>query len=434
MMKSLVSPPLASQIGPRHAWTALRALCHGFDNMLPVLEIVHRELGDVFQIPLGNFRPVVVAGPTGLRQALIERREAFRWRPKDDQVTRLLRQGVLVTDGELHDRLRTVMAPSNVRRHFALRSQDLWQEVDRLTANWQSGRCYDMFVEMRRLALTIFERVYFSYDLWPELPDLWDAVMAALQYISPGMWIFLGAGDPPKSVCRLDAHFYALIRQRRADLQPPDDLLTHLVQALEDNELVRDQLITMFIAGHDTSTAALAWTLYLMGRHPEWLTRARDEVRQILGQDPPTPDTVGKLDVLDKIVKESLRLYPPIHMGNRFTMQDVELDGYRIPAGTRVMLSYYLVQRHPDWWEAPEAFRPGRWEGDFRPNPFTYLPFGGGPRNCIGGSFAQLEVRLVLARLLQRFDFILRRQDVRVQMHAALEPHPGVEMEVRRLS
>ena len=433
MMKSLVSPPLASQIGSRQALMALRALRHGFDNMLPVLEMVHRQLGDVFQIPLGNFRPVVVASPRGLRQALVERRETFRWRPKDDPVTRLLRRGILVTDGELHDCLRAVMATSNTRRHFALRSQDLWREVDRLTANWQSGQRYDMFVEMRKLALAIFERVYFSYDLWPELPRLWDAVMAALQYISPGMWIFLGASDPPKSVRRLDEHFYALIRQRRADPQPPDDLLTHLVQALEDDELVRDQLITMFIAGHDTSTAALAWTLYLMGRHPYWLTRACDEVRQILGRTPPTPDTVDNLDVLDQIVKESLRLYPPIHIGNRFSVQDVELDGYQIPAGTRVMLSYYLVQRHPDWWEAPDEFRPHRWEGDLRPHPFTYLPFGGGPRNCIGGPFAQLEMRLVLARLLQRFDFVLRRQDVRAQMHAALEPHPGVEMEVHRL-
>lgn len=428
------NPPLASSISPRSAWTALSALRYGFSEILPVLELVHREVGDVFQIPLGSFRPVVVASPVGLRQALVEMRDAFLWRPEGDPVARLLRRGVLVTDGEFHDRLRSVMTLSNSRRHFAPRSAELWREVDTLTSKWESGKRYDMFVEMRKVALVIFERVYFSHDLWPQLSQIWEPLMSALGYINPGLWIFFGTSEPPKEVRVLDDHFYELIHRRRRDPNPPDDMLTHLVQALEEDGLIRDQMITMFIAGHDTSTSLLAWSLYLMGRHVEWLERATDEVRQVLGTQPPDPENVGQLKVLDQVVKESLRLYPPIHVGNRFTARDVELDGYLISAGTRVMLSYYLVQRHPAWWEEPAAFRPERWSDDFHPKPFTYVPFGGGPRNCLGGSFAQLEVRLVLARLLQTFDFSLVRTDVRPKMSAALEPYPGVEMEVYRRS
>jgi cytochrome P450 len=162
------------------------------------------------------------------------------------------------------------------------------------------------------------------------------------------------------------------------------------------------------------------------------MAQAQAEIGHVLGEQPPTPQNVGGLSVLDQIVKESLRLYPPIHVGNRFAAQDVELAGYHIPAGTRVMVSYYLVQRHPDFWDAPDEFRPERWAGGFRPAPFSYLPFGGGPRNCIGGAFAQLEARLVLARILQRFDLVGHGRKARAHMGATLEPHPGVPMRARR--
>ena len=154
-------------------------------------------------------------------------------------------------------------------------------------------------------------------------------------------------------------------------------------------------MMTMLIAGHDTSTALLAWTLYLLGAHPDWMDRVQSEIRETLGSSPPTPENTRSLTALDQVIKESLRLYPPIHVGNRFTARDVDLMGYTVPAGTRLMYSIYLVQRHPDFWDDPAEFRPERFDSGYqtRVAPFTYLPFGGGPRNCIGGAFAQLESR-----------------------------------------
>ena len=428
---TLSSPPTVAQLGARAGLSALKALRGGFGGILPILELVQREIGDIFQLTLPGFSPVVIASPEALRQVLVDDRDAYLWRPSDDPVARLLRRGVLVTDGEEHACLRRIMDPSSRRKHFAFRCQEIWQDVDRVIDAWHSDRTYDMLVEMRKLALLIFERVYFSHDLLPEMDALWRPMLKALAYIGPGRWVVTGAGDPPRVTRALDEHLFALIRQRRAHPNPPDDLLTHLVQALNDDELVRDQMLTMLIAGHDTSTANLAWTLFLMGKHREWYERAQIQVWDELGSEPPAPDTIGRLTILDQVVKESLRLYPPIHVGNRFTARDVELAGYRVAKGTRVMVSYYLVQRHRDHWDAPTEFRPERWQPDFRPAPFTYVPFGGGPRNCIGGSFAQLEVRLVLARILQRKELTLGRGKISASMGATLEPHPHMKMHVK---
>jgi cytochrome P450 len=430
------SVPSVSELGPRQGLAALKALRSGFSGILPLLEMVQRELGDIFQLTLPGFRPVFISHPDAIRQVLVDQRDAFLWRPEGDPVARLLRHGVLVTDGEEHAHLRGIMEPSAQRKHFAPKADVIRLDTDRVQKQWQSGQSYDMLVEMRKLALLAFESVYFSHDLEPELERIWEPILKALGYISPGLWIMRpdGAGPPPKEVLVLDMHLYDLIHERRAEGNPPDDLLTHLVQALDDDDLVRDQMMTMLIAGHDTSTALLAWTLYLLGAHPEWMEKVQSQIWDTLGSQPPTPENTRSLTALDQVIKESLRLYPPIHVGNRFTAREVELMGYTIPAGTRLMYSIYLVQRHPDFWEAPDQFQPERFASGYqtRVAPFTYLPFGGGPRNCIGGSFAQLEARIALARLLQTTELTLLQNNVKPNMGATLEPRPDVTMRVEK--
>jgi cytochrome P450 len=188
----------------------------------------------------------------------------------------------------------------------------------------------------------------------------------------------------------------------------------------------------MLIAGHDTSTALLAWALYLLGRHPSILARVQVEVKDVLGQAPPTSETIVGLTCLDQVVKETLRLYPPIHLGMRTAATDLEFQGYGIPAGTRVLYSIYLSQRDPRYWPEPHRFAPDRFtaaQNRARPH-YVYLPFGGGPRNCIGFTFAQVEARVVLARIFQRVDLKLLQHNIRVHMGATLEPRPGVLMKV----
>ncbi|MCX7606213.1 MAG: cytochrome P450, partial [Bacteroidia bacterium] len=418
--------PGIQEVGAREAWRILWRLRKGSRGLAGALEQLRMRLGDIFSVKIGKFELVVVAHPQGLREALVEKREAFAWRVEGEPIVKLLRRGVLVQDGEAHRFTRGVMELSNRRAHLFPRLESLYAEVDRVTALWREEAVYDMRVEMRKVALFAFERVYFSHDIAPELPGLWEPILSLIRYIGPGIWLFWGAVSPPRSLSRVDAHLFQLIHKRKRDKNPPDDMLTHLLQAFpEDEERIRDQMLTMLIAGHDTSTAALAWSLYILGREPRWQERLREEIRDHLGGRPPLPSDVADLIHMDAFVKEVLRLYPPIHAGNRRVRHAVELMGFPLFEGQRVLLSYYLVHRHPRYWEGPSSFMPERWLRGEKRDSFAYLPFGGGPRMCIGAPFAQLELRLILVRLLQTFRFSLVKSGVTPDMGATLEPYPG---------
>jgi cytochrome P450 len=405
-------------------------------SLLTPLAVMHQHVGDIFQLTMPRFQPVVVVGPEANRQVLVTQRQQFSWRVDSDPVARLLRHGVLVEDGAEHGRLRALMEPSLQRRQVVAHVPDMVKWVDQVTADWQPGQPHDMLIEMRRVALLILVGALFQVDFTAVMPTLWPAILRTLAYIGPGLWILWPHMPRPgyqSALQQMDEYLYGLIRERRETAVPGNDLLSHLIATPGlDDDLIRDQLLTMFIAGHDTSTALLAWTLYLLGAHPHILQQAQAEVDAVLGKELPTADRLDELTLLDMVIKESLRLYPPIHVGNRRALTDIQVKGYDIPADTRLMYSIYLSHRHPAYWSDPGQFCPAR----FGPQaakipPLTYVPFGGGPRFCIGAAFAQIEAKVVLARLLQRFNFqLLPGQRIRPYMGATLEPHPGVMMRV----
>jgi cytochrome P450 len=274
----------------------------------------------------------------------------------------------------------------------------------------------------------------FSKDAWNDIPHIWNPILKTIQYVSPGAWILwrkiprIGYG---KSLKTIDDYLYKIIDERRQtmdDGQPSDahhhhDLLQHLIDAGLDNNVIRDQMLTMLIAGHDTSTALLAWTFALIGQHPEVHGQVVQEVDQ--------PE--GKYQLLDNVIKESLRLYPPIHIGNRRVAENVEFAEGTVPAGERMFYSIYLTHRDPAIWENAEDFCPERFSHGRKTPPMSYIPFGGGPRSCIGAAFGQAEARIVIARLLQRFTFEpLNADNIHPYMGATLEPHPGVMMKVSK--
>jgi cytochrome P450 len=179
-------------------------------------------------------------------------------------------------------------------------------------------------------------------------------------------------------------------------------------------------MLTLLIAGHDTSTALLAWTFALLGQHPDIHTRVVEEV-----------STMDKSPLLDQVIKESLRLYPPIHIGNRRIAEDMEFAEGKVPAHERMFYSIYLTHRDPSIWEKPN-FCPERFAHGRKTPPFSYVPFGGGPRACIGGAFGQAEARIVMARLLQTYTFEFTNHKIHAHMGATLEPRPGVRMKVTK--
>jgi cytochrome P450 len=293
---------------------------------------------------------------------------------------------------------------------------------------------------MRKIALLILLDALYRVDFAPELDELWDAILGLIGYISPGLWMMWPSLPRPGyrgALRQMDEYLYRIIRERRALMETSQDdgrdLLGSLINAGLDDDLIRDQLLTILIAGHDTGTALMAWTLYLLGLHPPALRRARDEAEAVLGSGTPDPKRLSQLDYLGRVIKEALRLYPPIHLGSRLSAIDLEFNGYHIPAGERVIYSIYLTQRHPAYWPDPQRFDPDRYAPGARQTPYAWLGFGGGPRNCIGGGFGLMEARVVLSHLIRRFDMTLVEHRVHPHMGATLEPRPGVRMRVRRM-
>ena len=406
-------------------------------HVLSALESIHLSLGDVFQLPLPGFKAVMLVGPEANRLVLVEERDQLRWRTEGDPVTHLLRHGVLVEDGESHDNLRRELNPALHRKMIDGYVESMLRGTDQVLAQWQEGAHVDMLVEMRKVALLILTDTLFKEDFTPHLKPMWDSIIRNIQYISPGLWL-VWPGVPRlgyrRALQQMDHYLYQLIAARRANLGEPSDLLGGLIETGMSDDLIRDQLLTMLIAGHDTSTALLAWALYMIAIHPDVQMRVREEVDRVLGLREPTIADVGQLGYLDQVIKETLRLYPPIHLGSRLAATDIEFQDFHFPAGTRILYSIYLSHRHPTFWPDPHRFDPARFSSERvreRP-PYVYLPFGGGPRNCIGVAFAQVEAKVVLARILQRYSLRFTGGHVRPRMGATLEPHPGVRIAVNR--
>ncbi|MBI5294412.1 MAG: cytochrome P450 [Chloroflexi bacterium] len=389
------------------------------------LKVMAAHIGRFFQIPLPGFRPYVVFGPEAARKVLVTEKHKLLWR-NHDPVTDLLRRGVLVTDGEEHEQLRGLMEPSLHPAVLHGYAKMIVAQTDRVTAAWGNGQIVDLLIEARKIALLIILEALFSVDAWDDLPRIWKPILKAIEYVSPGAWILWRRIPRPgyaKYLKALDDYLYGIIQERRKRKEGKQDLLQHLIDAGLSDDVIRDQMLTMLIAGHDTSTALLAWVFVLLGQHPAVHAQLVSEI-----------DTLDKSPLLDQVIKEALRLYPPIHIGNRIAAEELDFGGGNcIPAGERMFYSIYLTQRDPAIWEAADEFRPERFTRGRKTPPMSYIPFGGGPRACIGAAFGQAEARLVLSRLLQGFTFEpLDMDKIHAHMGATLEPRPAVRMKATR--
>jgi cytochrome P450 len=406
-------------------------------SFLGPLKVVAAKVGRFFQIPIPGFRPFVVFGPEAARKVLVTDRNKLLWRTTDP-ATHLLGRGVLVVDGKEHDYYRALMEPALHPSQLSGYAQTILRQTDRVTSQWQDGNIVDMLVEGRKIALLIVMDALFGIDIWNDLPRIWTAILKAIEYISPGMWI-LWRNIPRPGYRRyfktLDDYLYGIIaeKRRRSALEQSNldhrfsapNLFQHLIDAGLKDQTIRDQMLTMLIAGHDTSTALLAWTFVLLGQYPDVHARLVEEVDQL----------ENKSTLLDQVIKESLRLYPPIHIGNRRVAEEIRFTEGNVPAGERMFYSIYLTHRDPAIWEQADCFQPERFARGRRTPPMSYIPFGGGPRACIGAAFGQMEAKLVIAQLLRTFAFKpVNTHKIYPHMGATLEPRPGVPMRITERS
>ena len=244
-----------------------------------------------------------------------------------------------------------------------------------------------------------------------------------------------------RAVRELDEIVDRIIRQRRAGGEDTGDLLSMLMAARDEDgsgmtdRPLRDEILTFLLAGHETTAVSLSWTWYLLSQHPEVEQKLREELTQVLGGRAPRLEDLPRLPYTDKVVKESMRLYPPAWSLARTVTKEVELGGYRLPVGANVVMSQWILHRDPRFFEQPEQFNPDRWtaEAAQRLPRFAYFPFGGGPRLCIGASFAMMEANLLLAAIAQRFQLRLAPgHSVAALPSITLRPRYGMRMTLSR--
>ena len=382
-----------------------------------------REFGDVVQFNVGGAAYLIVH-PDHLQYVLRERSDNFPKAPFQDQRWRkIVGEGIVTSKGDFWARQRRLADPAFHQDRIAEFGTIMTDATDEMLAEWDSAdksEPLDIRDEMMRLTLTILARAMFSADVWRDARTIGDAVGIMLTHANNRLFSPI---DPPEKLPlpshrrylsardKFDAVIYRMIDERRAG-EPKNDLLTMFIEARDaetgeqmDNVQVRDEVRTMFVAGHETTAVALTWTFYLLSQNPDVLERLVQEIDEVVGDRIPTVDDLPQLTYEWRVIQESLRLYPAIWVFLRAAIEDDEVGGYRIKKGKNLFISTYITHRHPEFWDDPERFDPDRFEphrtADW--HRFKYVPFGGGPRKCIGNTFAIVEMQLCLARILQRY-------------------------------
>jgi cytochrome P450 len=360
-------------------------------------------------------------------------------------------EGLLTSEGAFHQRQRRMIQPAFHRRRIAALAETMTYFTQRHIAEWQAGQSLDLHHELMRLTMSIVTQSLFGVDVTRENQQLAETLDTLLNNFSFGEATPIGqllryVPTPrtlhrAKLLAKLDQAIYGFIQAGRERGEERDDLLSLLLEAQDSegdsagmsDKQIRDEVMTLFIAGHETTANALTWTFYLLSQHPDVEARLAQEIAQVLGGCLPTAEDVPALKYTKMVFSEAMRLYPPAWIMGRMAVADDEVGGYCIPAGSSVLVSQWCMHRHPAFWPQPERFDPERFNPDDpavkeRPR-YAYFPFGGGPRLCIGEPFAWMEGVLVVATLVQRFRFNLAAQaQVEPQPSVTLRPRHGVSM------
>lgn len=362
----------------------------------------------------------------------------------------MLGQGLITSPRELHSQQRRLIAPNFQHQHIVSYADTMVHYAETIARTWVDGAPIDVAEEMMRLTLGVIGQVLFEADLLTEAQELGAAITTAIRSSMaefravvqmPRTWPTPNNRRFQQAIRRLDALIEQMIAKRRETSEERSDLVSLLLRSQDDDEStitseqVRDELMTLFLAGHESTANALAWTWYLLAQHPDVYARMQAEVDQVLAGRAPTANDLPNLPYTLQVLKESLRLYPPAHVISREVVTPFTLDGFSIPPHTILVISSYVMHRQREYFADPDRFNPARWTPDQeRQMPaYAYLPFGVGGRSCIGNHFAMLEAQLVLATLAQRVTFeLVPGQQIVPQPLINLRPRDGIRMIVRR--
>lgn len=395
-----------------------------------------REYGDVVAFKLGRQDVVLLNHPDYVKDVLVTRHKQFIKGAPLQRAKRLLGEGLLTSEGDYHLQQRRLAQPAFHRARIAAFAQAISEHAARTGSRWRDGATVDMADEMMRLTLGVVSKTLFDADLEAEADELAQAFAEALEYYNLVIWTPEATERFARVRHQLDTLVYRLVDERQQSGWDRGDLLSMLLAGDNmTNEQLRDELMTIFVAGHETVANALTWTWYLLSQHPEAEAQMHGELRAVIGGRQPDYDDLGRLTYTRQVFSESMRLYPPGWVIGRTSLSDYEVGGYIVPAGTVVLVSQYVMHRDPRYYPDPERFDPGRWTEEAvssRPK-YAYFPFGGGIRQCIGESMAWMEGVLVMATLSQDWrSRLLDGHPVETRPLVTLRPRHGMKMTLKR--
>jgi cytochrome P450 len=420
MTSTLNTPVVQNQIppGPRGNFFLGNTFAYMKDPLGFLAQAV-RTHGDIVKLRLGNFTTYVLVNPEHIEYVLRTHSDKFIKDVLTQAISPLVGQGLLTSEGAFWRRQRKLAQPTFQHQHIQRYAGQMVDETRKMLDSWSDGEERGLHGELSCLTLKIVARTLFAADVESEAEVVGASLETVMNYFfNPMRWFRIRERLPLPStrrywraIGRIDEIIYRLIGERRASDHDPGDLLSRLLHARDDeggamtDRQLRDEAVTIFLAGHETTALSLFYAFYLLALHPEVESRLSDEIARVLGGRLPTAADVSNLAYTGWVAREVMRLYPPAWGIGREALEDCEIGGYFVPKGTQFFLVQYLVHRDPRWFENPESFQPERWDGDLikRLPRCAYFPFGDGPRVCIGNHFAMMEAVLVLATIAQRY-------------------------------
>lgn len=412
------------------------------------------EYGGIVRFRMGPRNIHLITDPDSIKYVLQDNNRNYHKSVSYEKTKPMLGEGLLTSEDDFWRRQRKLAQPAFHRQRIGAFATTMTEATATMLDRWQSAaeqsQPLDIAREMMRLTLTIVGLTLFSSDVSGAAETVGRALTVALEHTNQRMQAIFDLGEklPTRenrrfaaAIQMLDRVVYGMIEQRRRSGEDTGDLLSMLLhstdaetgESMSDRQL-RDEAMTIFLAGHETTANALAWTWYLLSKHPEVARRLRAEVDQVLGDRVPTIEDLPRLRYTEMVLYESMRLYPPAWAIGRNSIAADEIGGCSIPPDSIIALSPYVTHRLPAYWDNPEGFDPDRFTPERsagRPR-FAYFPFGGGPRLCIGNNFAMMEAQLVVAMVAQRYRLeLVPGQIVDPEPMITLRPRNGVLMTVK---
>ncbi|MBI2069737.1 MAG: cytochrome P450 [Elusimicrobia bacterium] len=456
MAVKLAKASAAQKRAPGPPWYRIpESLSNIRNNPLKMLLGGMRDYGDLVRFQFGPIETYLLAHPDHVQRVFVDNNANYsRQTISYEKMMPALGRGLLTTDGSFWLKQRRTVQPAFHRQKIAMFAGRMVQATEAMLSRWQSyettGETFDAAEEMMRLALHIAADTLLSADVSRVARAVGDALTVINKHVSDDTScpIELPHCVPTprnqqfqKAIRTLDKIVYDIIDERRSGKNNADDLLSMLMHAKDpetnegmDDKQLRDELLTILLAGHETTANTLAWTWYLLSTQPTVAERLHDELDQTLQGKTPGLEDLPKLAYTKMVLQESMRLYPPAWIISRAAVKDDVIGGYKIPKKATVFMSSYVTHRHPKFWKNPEGFDPGRFEEGKNQDRhrFAYFPFGGGGHLCIGKDFAMMEAPLLLAAIAQRYCLdLVPGHPVEPEPLITLRPRYGLKMTLR---